>query len=81
MKKIVKEIVKTNKWEPLWEAVKSPLRLLVLALIPFAIAYLTELPYSWAGVITLLLKFCDTVLHEYGKAAKSENLTLGITRF
>ena len=66
---------------PLWEAIKSPLRLLVLALIPFGIAYLAKFPYEWAGIATLILKFIDTVIHEWGKAENNESLTLGLTRF
>jgi len=52
---------------PIWEAVKEPLRLLVLAVIPFAIAYFTELNYEWAAVITVVLRFIDKLLHEVGK--------------
>jgi hypothetical protein len=52
----------------LWEALKEPLRLLVLAVIPFAIAYFTILPYEWAIAITVLLRFIDKWLHELEKA-------------
>ena len=71
--------------QALWEATKEPLRLLVLAVIPFGIAYFTELPYEWAGIITFLLRYIDKLLHEIGKAevTKSENnlLIKGLTRF
>lgn len=75
--------MKTVKVEvsPLWEAVKEPLRLLILAIIPFGIAYLTELSYEWAGVIVVVLRFLDKALHEFGKANNNETLTKGITRF
>jgi hypothetical protein len=68
-------------WKPVLEAMKEPLRLLVLAVIPFGVAYFTELPYEWAGVIVLVLRFIDKFLHEVGKAAKDETLELGLTRF
>lgn len=75
MKKVVIDV------NPLWEACKEPLRLLVLAVIPFALAYLTELPYEWAGVVTVILRFVDKYLHERGKAEGDEDLVKGLTRF
>jgi hypothetical protein len=57
------------------EATKEPVRLLVLAIIPFAIAYFTEVNYQWAGVALLVLRWIDKWLHESGVAEK------GITRF
>lgn len=65
----------------LWESVKDPLRLLVLGVIPFAIAYFTELPFEWAGFTTLLLKGLDRYLHNAGKELKDDKLILGLTRF
>ena len=65
----------------LWESIKDPLRLLVLGVIPFAIAYFTELPFEWAGFVTLILKGLDRWLHNVGKATKDEKLILGLTRF
>ena len=62
-------------WKALQEATKEPLRLLVLAIIPFAIAYFTEVNYQWAGVALLVLRWIDKWLHESGVAEK------GITRF
>lgn len=50
--------------QALFEAIKEPLRLLVLAVIPFAIAYFTELGYEWAIAITVVLRFVDKWLHE-----------------
>ena len=57
------------------EALKEPLRLLVLALIPFALAWLTELQYDWAIGMTVLLRFIDKWLHESAKleAKKTRN--------
>ena len=71
----------TIEVNPLWEAIKYPLRLLVLAIIPFLIAYLTELPYEWAAILTAVLSFIDKILHEVGKAENNETLTKGLTQF
>lgn len=71
----------TIKVNPIWEATKEPLRLLVLALIPFGMAYLTEFPYGWAIVATVILRWLDKILHELGKSTASEGLTKGLTRF
>lgn len=65
----------------IWEATKEPLRLLVLAVIPFVIAYFTSLDYQWAAAATVVLRWVDKILHEYGKEKKSEGLTAGLTRF
>ena len=62
-----KTIVKIVEVDPLLEACKLPLRLLVLALLPFLIAYLTEVNYEWAGFATGLLVFLDKYLHEIWK--------------
>lgn len=58
-----------------WESIKEPLRLLVLAIIPLAIAYFTEIGYEWAGILIIILRFIDKYLHESGTAEK------GLTRF
>jgi hypothetical protein len=57
--------------EALWEAIKEPLRLLVLAIIPFAIAYFSEMSYEWAGVIVLILRFIDKLAYEKDKAGET----------
>jgi hypothetical protein len=61
--------------QALWESLKEPLRLLVLAVIPFAIAYLTEFNYQWAIAITVLLRWLDKYLHELAleQATKKRN--------
>lgn len=69
------------KKEALWRAVKEPLRLLVLALVPFGVAYFGELNYEWAALVVVVLRFADKYLHELGKATKSDVLVKGITRF
>lgn len=65
----------------IWEAVKEPLRLLVLAVIPFAVAYFVSLPYQWAVVVVMVLRFVDKYLHEVGKDKKDASLVKGLTRF
>ena len=65
----------------LWEAIKEPLRLLVLAIIPFALAYFGTINYQWAAIITAILRFADKVLHEIGKETDNEKLLKGITGF
>jgi hypothetical protein len=69
------------KWDAIWEACKEPLRLLVLAIIPFGLAFLTEVTWPQAGVLLLVLRFIDKYLHEIGAAKKESSLTLGLTRF
>jgi hypothetical protein len=73
--------MKKFNWTPVWEAIKEPLRILVLATIPFAISYFTETNYEWAVFATLLLRFLDKYLHEVGKKEKDESLEKGLTRF
>ncbi len=73
--------VETTMKNPIFEAVKEPLRLLVLAVIPFGVAYFTSLSYEWAGVAVLILRLIDKLLHEVGKAKENESLTLGLVRF
>ena len=51
----------------LWEAVKLPLRVLFLAILPFIVTYFSNLPYSWAGYATTILVALDKYLHEVWK--------------
>jgi hypothetical protein len=67
--------------EALWKAVKEPLRLLLFALIPFALAYLKTFPTGWATALTLLLRFFDKLLHEIGKETDNKLLVKGLSRF
>lgn len=67
--------------QALIEGIKEPLRLLVLAVIPFAIAYFGSLSYEWAGIIVVALRLIDSVMHEVGKEANMEQLSKGLTRF
>lgn len=70
-----------EKYKPILEAIKEPLRLLVLAIIPFALSYLEVFNAEWAVAITVILRYLDKALHEYGKQIESDNLVKGITRF
>ena len=61
--------VRNMNMEAFKEAVKEPLRLLVLAIIPFGIVYFTELEASWGAIIVILLRFIDKYLHEATREA------------
>ena len=71
---------KSNK-KLIWEAVKEPLRLMVIAVLPFAIAYFSELNYSWALVLVVLLRGVDKYMYLAGKESKDKRLAKGLTRF
>lgn len=58
-------------------AVKEPLRLLVLAVIPFVIVYFTELGAGWAVGAVAVLRFIDKYLHELAPKGEAG----GIVRF
>jgi len=73
--------IKKFPWEAIFEASKEPLRLLLLAVIPIGLAYVKTIPYEWAGVLILVLRLIDSVLHEVGKVKKSEFLIKGLTQF
>jgi hypothetical protein len=79
-KLLIKKTMK-EKLLPIWEATKDPLRLLVLAIIPFILVYFETINTQWAVVITVVLKYIDKILHEIGKETGSENLTKGLVRF
>lgn len=66
--------------QAIWKATKEPLRLLLLAIIPFVLAYLGTINYPWAAIITAILRFIDKVLHEVGKS-KNTQLVKGLTGF
>ena len=74
----------------IWEAIKEPLRLLVLAVIPFLLLYFGTINAEWAVTLTVVLRFIDKLLHELGKQEEATNntkfpttsvLTGGLTRF
>jgi hypothetical protein len=65
----------------LWEAIKEPLRLLVLSVIPLLLVYFGTINAQWAGIIIVILRLIDSVLHEAGKSTENESLERGLTRF
>lgn len=65
----------------IWEAIKEPLRILVLAIIPVILAYLEVINTQWAIIIVAVLRLADKVLHDVGKTIENEKLEGGITRF
>ena len=75
--------LKSLNWKALWEAIKEPLRLLVIGLVSFLLAELlaVENPQNWVVLAVLVLRFVDKWLHEYGKATESKLLSGGLTRF
>jgi hypothetical protein len=69
-------------WTVLWEAVKEPLRLLVLGIIAWLITYvLPGVDTQWSIPLIVLLRFIDKWLHEAGKASDNATLIRGITQF
>jgi len=71
----------------LWEAIKEPLRLLVLSIIPVLIVYFTGISQQWAIGAILVLRFIDKWLHELevAKPKKDQSDTIlgvkGLTGF
>lgn len=57
------------------EAIKEPLRILLLAVIPFAIAWASEFSYEWAGIVVVVLKFIDKYMHEVAPKGEAGGLT------
>ena len=70
-----------EKYKPIFEAAKEPLRLLVLAIIPFAIAWANGGGYELAGIMVVVLRGLDKFIHEIGKEKENEGLIKGLTRF
>ena len=60
--------------EAFFEAIKEPARLLVLAIIPTAIVWLTELGYEWAIIATAVLRALDKFLHQLAPKGKANGL-------
>jgi len=53
--------------EPVKEALKEFLRLVVFAIIPVLIVVLTEVGAEWGLLMVGALRFIDKFLHEYWK--------------
>jgi len=60
------------------EAIKEPLRLLVISILPLAVSYFAGMPYQWAAVITLLLRWLDKFLHELSKEQPAKERNEGL---
>lgn len=65
----------------IWEAVKEPLRILVLAVIPVILTYLEVINTQWAIIIVAALRLLDKILHDIGKVTENKVLEKGITQF
>lgn len=70
-----------EKWETLFEALKEPARLLLLAFISWLATELSGVNETWAVGLLFALRFLDKWLHEYGKRENKALLSKGITRF
>jgi hypothetical protein len=54
-------------WTLIWQAVKEPLREIVLAILPVVMATIAPNTAPWAVGLYLILRFIDQVLHEMWK--------------
>jgi hypothetical protein len=62
-------------WNKLLEAIKEPLRVLVLAIIPVVLSYLEVINTEWAIVIVAILRVIDKYLHLTAPKGKAGGLT------
>lgn len=62
-------------YNKLWEAVKEPLRVLVLAIIPVILAYFEVINTEWALIIVAILRVVDKYLHLSAPEGKAGGLT------
>ena len=60
------------------EAIKEPLRLLVLAIIPLAIVLFSQQNYEYAVAAVVVLRWIDKYLHEYAKLQTAKKRKDGI---
>jgi hypothetical protein len=65
------------------EAIKEPLRLLVLALIPLLINWISGQAWDpqFITIVLIILRAVDKILHDIGKEVGNEVLEGGLTRF
>lgn len=76
------KILKSPKldWSSLWEAVKEPLRLLLMALVGWGISQLAKTDQTLTvAIVTVVLKALDKVIHDFGKDNEMDKLSKGIT--
>jgi hypothetical protein len=69
--------------EAILEGLKEPLRLLVLALIPLLINWISGQAWDaqFIAIVLIILRAVDKILHDIGKEAGNEVLEGGLTRF
>lgn len=67
----------------LWEAVKEPLRWLVIAILPIFINWISGQPWNpeLIGVAIAIIRIIDKMLHDYGKESGNSTVEGGLTRF
>ena len=51
-------------WKLIWEAIKEPLREIVIAIIPFALERLSVINTWWAVGLYLVLRGVDKYMHK-----------------
>lgn len=77
MAKILKTAI---DWSSLYETVKEPLRLLIMALIGWVISQLAKTDQTLTvAIVTVLLKTADKVIHDFGKDNDRKKLSKGLT--
>jgi len=70
------------KMHVLWESLKEPLRLAVLAVIAWLLTVIVpQLDPKWIPVITAVLRWADKYVYEFGKASGSKSDYKGLTGF
>lgn len=67
----------------LWEAAKEPIRLLVIAIIPLLINWLSGQAWDpqFITLTIIVIRAIDKILHDYGKESGNTTLEGGLTRF
>lgn len=68
-------------WKTVWEAVKEPLREILMAAIPGILAYLQTIPTEWAAVLYIVIRAVDQYLYEKGKTIIPIKGATGLTGF
>lgn len=67
-------------YSALWEALKEPARLLLMALAGWGISQLANTDQTLTvAIVTILLRTADKVLHQFGKDNEMDKLSKGLT--
>jgi len=61
----------------IWEALKEPLREIVIAIIPVALERLAVLSVWWAVILYIILRAIDQYMHDHAP----DGVAGGLTRF